>query len=295
MPDRIKIKPPEDSQEFEEMCCDLINNLNDDPKEGNYVIYGRSGQEQNGIDIHSDKFSIVVQCKNYSKKNDFVSKIKKDYQNAMKEFAEFEPQEFIVMTSLRRNKDINKEIAKISENVSIHIWFWEDIKKKLVLNPKILSYYLDIPHSTFVFSGKDSKQIIKIRSYLKKLQKGAKSLHAVHLINKDGLIEDDDIIDRIYKICCDMTKDASFLYNTLLDYDVPLVKTLNKYFSLVEIIEDFASPLSSNSIPEPGMADNDKKISIIYTFLKEYKDEENTKNSLMNITLSIICLTYTYT
>lgn len=169
MPDRIKIKPPEDSQEFEEMCCDLINNLNDDPKEGNYVIYGRSGQKQNGIDIHSDKFSIVVQCKNYSKKNDFVSKIKKDYQNAMKEFAEFEPQEFIVMTSLRRNKDINKEIAKISENVPIHIWFWEDIKKKLVLNPKILSYYSNIPHSTFVFSHKDSKKIQKITSCLKKL------------------------------------------------------------------------------------------------------------------------------
>lgn len=57
-----------------------------------------------------------------------------------------------------------------------------------------------------------------------------------------------------------MTKDARFLYENLLDNDDPLVQTLNKCFSLVEIIEDFAVPLSAKHIIEPERTNSDKKI-----------------------------------
>lgn len=273
----LKLNPPENSQEFEEMCCDV---LKETYPEKNYVIYGRAGEEQNGIDLHSGKFSIVVQCKNYSEINDFVTKIKEDYENAIKEFEEFKPQEFIVMTSLKRNTKIDKKIAKINGNVPISIWFWEDIRKKLLMNPEIIGfYYSDFPKPTLIFSGEDSKQIKKIQSHLKQLQKGAKSLHSVRSINEDGSIEDDDV-GLIYKFCYDMTVHANSLTKILDDEDECMNTLNNKLddcFSLGEDIENFALPLTLISVPIPEMACDNKKISTITKFFEEYKDEKKYK------------------
>lgn len=127
---------------FEEFCRDILNikyNLN-------FNLYGRKGQKQDGIDIYSDskdKLLIVAQCKNKFKKNlpEFYGQITTDI-NSTKNF-NFKINEYIVMTTLDRDKNIQDFIIDINNKFSfkISIMFWQDFENIINDNQNIQCKY----------------------------------------------------------------------------------------------------------------------------------------------------------
>ena len=60
-----RLPSPKIAEVFEQLCEDILNAVYSESK---FVLYGRSGQKQHGIDIYSDTTDgkrIVAQCKNY--------------------------------------------------------------------------------------------------------------------------------------------------------------------------------------------------------------------------------------
>lgn len=264
---------PETSEKFEKLCCDFLSSTNRAGKR--YVIYGRKGQNQHGIDLYSGKFSIVVQCKDYSNANDFVNKIKEDYENAMEEFADFKPIRFIVMTSLPTDTNIQMGIEKIKikKKTPIQIIFWEDIVEEILKNPVLLhEYYPKYFDATFINVETEVIQLIK--SHLEELKKGAKLLHEL------SNIESDDDVKDIYDSCYQMTEEAKNLKD-LLDLDNSYYyHQLNKCFNLGTSIKKFASSLPLDEIPKTITME--RAIKIINDFLHYYKDDDKYEQFLRN-------------
>ena len=68
-----------------------------------FHLYGRSGQKQHGIDIFSDDWTILIQCKAYKDNEAFRKKMEEEYQKARKHFlrdGKLRFQRFIFATSL---------------------------------------------------------------------------------------------------------------------------------------------------------------------------------------------------
>jgi len=140
-----QVLAPENWQDFENLCCDLWREI---WKDTNAQKNGRSGQNQNGVDISGRPNKKAkwagVQCKG---KNDYKNNIltEKEIFGEIEKAKRFEPKlsEFIIATSGEKDAKIEKIARKTTNEhqkkglFSVHIWGWADIKNKLDLFPEV--------------------------------------------------------------------------------------------------------------------------------------------------------------
>lgn len=122
----------EDEKEFERMCKDVLY----EEYGCEFRIYGRKGQNQNGIDLIdlplTESEHIVVQCKNYCKtgSRQLIKQLDKDIKSTKN--LEFKIKKFIVMTALDTDKNVQDYISKLKKdrdiNFDVDIRFWDDIQ-----------------------------------------------------------------------------------------------------------------------------------------------------------------------
>ena len=103
-----------------------------------FHLYGRSGQTQYGIDIFSDDWTLLIQCKAYSEtmKNhkSFQEDIKAKFAEAKAHFQrEGKPffHCFILATTLKRDalsQEIVKELNEQEPDIKISVWFIDDLR-----------------------------------------------------------------------------------------------------------------------------------------------------------------------
>lgn len=151
----MKIPVPQSPDEFEKICLDYIKS---NYPNAHAERYGRQGQEQYGVDIVDDKFSLLVQCKRYfvsasttasKKAKELIDQIKNDYEKAVQFFSGF--QSFIIMTSFDRDARIQDAIPKIGTDISVI--FWDTIEEYLCSHTDIMK-----KHYPQLFSDTDSIQ-----------------------------------------------------------------------------------------------------------------------------------------
>lgn len=100
-----------------------------------FHLYGRSGQAQHGIDIFSDDWTIVIQCKTYKDNEAFRKIMADEYRKAREHFQrDGQPrfQQFIFATAL----DTDAQAQDIADDLSqagipVKIWFWDDLLKTI--------------------------------------------------------------------------------------------------------------------------------------------------------------------
>lgn len=140
-----QVLAPENWQDFENLCCDLWREI---WKDTNTQKNGRSGQNQNGVDISGRPNKKAkwagVQCKG---KNNYTNNIltEKEIFGEIEKAKKFEPKlsEFIIATSGEKDAKIEKIARKITNEhqkkslFSVHIWGWEDIKNQLDFFPEV--------------------------------------------------------------------------------------------------------------------------------------------------------------
>ncbi|MGX8699042.1 MAG: NACHT domain-containing protein, partial [bacterium] len=120
---------PEESALFEEQVKDCLA----EPGMPFY-LYGRRGQNQHGIDIHSDQFKTVVQCKAFDQDPKsypaLLKQIQKDYPRACKHFPQME--RFLVATTLKRDTNTQDKLQALAvPGKPIGTLFREDIDSLL--------------------------------------------------------------------------------------------------------------------------------------------------------------------
>ena len=159
MSSRIGHKLPKktDPKIFEQMVKDCANKKYN--KEFN--LYGRTGQNQHGIDIYSiNDFAEVIQCKNYTTndKKALKAKINEDFQSAYKYFCEEKKwnfTSFIVATSADKDKCVDDVVIEnnLHSEIKTKILFWEDIEEIILANTDLLLKY----YKPFVIDSSELK------------------------------------------------------------------------------------------------------------------------------------------
>lgn len=130
---------PETSHDFE-----ILMQLVCSKKYGtSFSLYGRNGQNQNGIDLYADNFEICVQCKNYQGPDAhkrLAKELQKDFRSACDAFGK-EMKHYIIATTAPRDTKIQKLVTQIAEQTDIVIdcMFWEDIRG--CVSPQVLRNY----------------------------------------------------------------------------------------------------------------------------------------------------------
>ena len=137
------LEKPKSYDEFEEMVEDCA------PKRWNrkFMRYGRSGQKQHGIDLYSDDWEIVIQCKNYEDfTHDLQKKISDDYHNAVSKFGNIKL--FVIATTLKNDTKIHDFIGKFpteknaaSKTVRIEVLLWEQIEEYISTDPALVKKF----------------------------------------------------------------------------------------------------------------------------------------------------------
>ena len=230
---------------FEEFCRDILNikyNLN-------FNLYGRKGQKQDGIDIYSDskdKLLIVAQCKNKSKINlpKFYSQITTDINST--ENLNFKINEYIVMTTLDRDKNIQDFIIDINNKFSfkISIMFWQDFENIVIDNQNIQCKY-------FINRFKISTQVLNnIISHCNTIKDNIQELNSY---KGKALFNSPIITHDIYNHCLNIFRsvyDLSFIKNEwyLQLLELNICKLIKKVINSVPDFYD-ASDNPFNIVP----------------------------------------------
>ena len=146
-----KLPKETDPKRFEEMVRDCANKKYNKK----FGLYGRNGQDQNGIDIYSiDDFEEVIQCKNYTT-NDITKlkkEIKKNFESAYNYFyneKDWQFNHFIVAAAIDKDTNIDDIIIEHNRNIEhnpkndikIDVWFWDDIETMLLEYDDLLNKY----------------------------------------------------------------------------------------------------------------------------------------------------------
>jgi hypothetical protein len=150
--------PPRDWQVFEDLCCDLMSRLWNDPYTQKN---GRSGQVQRGVDIFGQPNQEAewagAQCKLKSPRAGSrlsFEEVKREVEKARR----FEPplKRLVVATSALRDARLQERVRAIDErerrngSFSVTILFWEDILAKLWDFPDLAQKYYQsafLPHT----------------------------------------------------------------------------------------------------------------------------------------------------
>ena len=135
------LPPPADGQTFEALCLDVFKEVWHDP---DAYLVGRNGQAQRGVDIIGcdGKERVGLQCK----KRGGPSKSKvlsKDLEEDIKVARKITPAlaRFILATTASRDEKLQRRAEELAceHGLKIFVWFWEDITREILNNPKLLS------------------------------------------------------------------------------------------------------------------------------------------------------------
>ena len=202
-----QIPPPASWEEFEDMCCDLWRLRWNDP---NAQKNGRKGQAQVGVDVFGrpDDGSewAGVQCKgkdNYAEKT-LTEKELRDEVDKAKKFTPPITKEYVMATTGLRDAKIQKVAREITQQhqkkglFPVHVWFWEDIKKKLAeYDGLVKKYYPDL-YATTVGNAQIEQINAQNEQTLEKLtaqqESQNKILEGVQRIEQNGGIQTEAII-----------------------------------------------------------------------------------------------------
>ena len=195
-----QIPPPASWEEFEDMCCDLWRLLWNDP---NAQKNGRQGQAQAGVDVYGQPDGgsewAGVQCKgkdNYAEKT-LTEKELRDEVDKARKFTPPITKEYVMATTGLRDAKIQKVAREITQQhqkeglVPVHVWFWEDIKKKLAeYDGLVKKYYPDLYATTV-----GNAQIEQILEKLTAQQESQNKIsEGVQRIEQNGGIQTEAII-----------------------------------------------------------------------------------------------------
>lgn len=246
----MQIPKSRSAEEFEDICTDvLIKEYNN-----RFTRYGTNGQKQDGIDIYGSDINgncIVAQCKNYfspkSAKN-LVKKIKEDIQSAMNQTT-FKIDEFVAMTSMDKDKNIQNAITSISSSFNIELWFWEDIQKIVCSDNSILyKYYPQFKNSMKMPINKINELI----SALNTMSKIAKSFN--NNLKEYRLAYNLENDKQIYNYCLSMFN-SCIKVNKIINkwylqiVSMGLLKKINKVIeSMPEFYSAYNDPIGSNLV-----------------------------------------------
>lgn len=149
----MKVPPPSEWMEFENLCRDLWERIWDDR---NIQKVGRSGQAQGGVDIfgHPDGGKDVagIQCK-YKDPTARRTIDNAEVADIVETAKLFAPRlvELIIATTTQRDQKIQEYARMISLShdslglFSVSVWFWEDIYNKLSEHIDLVKkYYPDL-------------------------------------------------------------------------------------------------------------------------------------------------------
>lgn len=150
MPGQYTLPQLKSADVFELLVRDCLNA--DKRYVGTFARYGRSGQDQSGIDLYSNDWLCVVQCKNYlyAKGDELKRNIKKDYRAAIRKFTDIK--RFIIATATRRDNSIQYFLYGLQEEVEIEILFWDDFEDIVHAHQELISKYF----SHLLISGDSS-------------------------------------------------------------------------------------------------------------------------------------------
>lgn len=98
-----------------------------------FHLFGRSGQKDYGIDVFSDDWKTVIQCKDYKDYGKLRGKIQEDFQEARSHFVNEDDgkpfiETYIVATTLETDGKTQELARDLSGNgIEVKVWFWNDI------------------------------------------------------------------------------------------------------------------------------------------------------------------------
>lgn len=146
---RLSLPPPDNWQDFEELCLDLWSKLWND---ANAQKHGRSGQAQQGVDVYGrpdqgPKWA-GVQCKLKNQRADGGLSLS-ELEDLIKEARRFEPPlgHFIIATTAPRDAHLQAAARRMDDcerqsgSFSVAVFSWDDIVSKLSGFPEILRKY----------------------------------------------------------------------------------------------------------------------------------------------------------
>lgn len=267
----MQIPRTKDAEEFENMCCDVLTKKYD-----TFVdLYGRLGQNQNGIDSVSQS-DIVVQCKNYYKCSyeKLQDQIERDIVSAKN--LPFPFKTFIIMTSLDRDKNIQDFILNIDADFEIQIFFWDNIQTELCNDITLLKKYYPsffLESSESIITNQDKKDLIFNAIGLKSQVENI-SNYSNYIV---GCECDSD--DQVYNICACIFHAVSELCRLRNKWCLKLNK--NNIIKLINNLE--------KNIPDfyDGRYDECSKVFTITEFIRYFSDAKN-KNKFIEYCDKII-------
>jgi hypothetical protein len=130
---RYNIPPSfEDEKEFERFVCDVFNDIHET---NDFELYGRGGQDQDGIDIISIGKKIAIQCKlkkathnsdNSKTSKELVKELIKDFDSFKSRFSTDEISEFHFAVDFLSDKNIQDECLKLEKShaYTVRYWYW---------------------------------------------------------------------------------------------------------------------------------------------------------------------------
>ena len=137
MPTTTQMMLPQtkDPKEFESICKDVLNVLYKLQPVSGFDKYGRTGQNQHGIDLYVKQSDglIVAQCKNYTIQNkatQLIGSIREDLASISKIDNVVT---VIIMTSHRTDSTVQNKIMTLGSNYSFNVTviFWDSIEEIL--------------------------------------------------------------------------------------------------------------------------------------------------------------------
>ena len=138
----LQVPPPENHEEFENLCLDLYKLEFGDKTQKN----GSRGQSQNGVDIFYPDQHTGIQCK----KKEFNKKVtSKELKEEVQKAKKFQPplKRFILATTCKRDSKIQQTANLISEDhkkqklFSVEIHSWDEIKNLFDKYPEVYKKY----------------------------------------------------------------------------------------------------------------------------------------------------------
>ncbi len=207
-----QIPPPASWEEFEDMCCDLWRLLWNDPYAQKN---GRKGQAQAGVDVYGRPGGgsewAGVQCKgkdNYAEKT-LTERELRDEVDKAKKFTPSITKEYVLATTGSPDANIQEVAREITQQhqkeglFPVHVWFWEDIKKKLAeYDGLVKKYYPDL-YATTAGNAQIEQIHAQNEQILEKLtaeqESQNKILEGVQRIEQNGGIQTEAIISGALK------------------------------------------------------------------------------------------------
>lgn len=141
------IEKPKSWDLFEDWICDLARLEFQNP---NFYRYGKSGQEQKGVDIFgiSTSGALGIQCK----KNEHQL-TPAEIKEIMEKAHSFRPKLDVLIIATSSDRNVNASDVINQANIDkinpfeTQIWLWDDISDKLKKHPRLLLSYLKFDYS----------------------------------------------------------------------------------------------------------------------------------------------------